>query len=186
MRMGGMDGLALFEAINRRHPSLPVILSPRTATSRCGHRDAQGRLQLPHQAVEARALMAEVERALALARHWRTGDGGARHRDAQSDDAAAARGSAPRRAGRRAGAPRRARAAAARSCSRARSMAQPAARGPFIALNCGALPRTCSKASSSAREGLFTGARDHKGSSRAPTAAPSSSTRSATCRSACR
>ena len=26
MRMGGMDGLALFEAVNRKHPSLPVIL----------------------------------------------------------------------------------------------------------------------------------------------------------------
>ena len=26
MRMGGMDGLALFDAITRRHPTLPVIL----------------------------------------------------------------------------------------------------------------------------------------------------------------
>ena len=26
MRMGGMDGLALFDAVSRTHPSLPVIL----------------------------------------------------------------------------------------------------------------------------------------------------------------
>jgi two-component system response regulator GlrR len=26
MRMGGMDGLALFDAVNRKHPSLPVII----------------------------------------------------------------------------------------------------------------------------------------------------------------
>ena len=26
MRMGGMDGLALFQAVNRKHPALPVII----------------------------------------------------------------------------------------------------------------------------------------------------------------
>src|SRR4030095_383514 len=79
MRMGGMDGLALFEAINRRHPALPVIL----LTAHGNIPDAvsatrSGVFSYLTKPVEARALMAEVHRARALA-------AGARESDAWRD-----------------------------------------------------------------------------------------------------
>jgi len=65
LQMGGMDGLALFEAIHRDYPSLPVIILTAhgtipdavTATSR----GVFGFLTKPF---EARALVSQVERAL--------------------------------------------------------------------------------------------------------------------------
>ena len=65
LQMGGMDGLALFEAIHRDYPSLPVIILTAhgtipdavTATSR----GVFGFLTKPF---EARALVGQVERAL--------------------------------------------------------------------------------------------------------------------------
>jgi two-component system response regulator GlrR len=67
MRMGGMDGLALFDTVNRSHPSLPVIL----LTAHGNVPDAvsatrKGVFSYLQKPVEARALMAEVDRALAL------------------------------------------------------------------------------------------------------------------------
>lgn len=65
LRMGGMDGLALFDAIHRQHPSLPVILLtahgsiPDAVTAT--NRGVFGFLSKPFN---GKVLLAEVERAL--------------------------------------------------------------------------------------------------------------------------
>lgn len=66
LRMGGMDGLALFEAVHRRHPLLPVLMLTAHGTIpdavRALQRGVFGYITKPF---EARSLMAEVDRALA-------------------------------------------------------------------------------------------------------------------------
>jgi len=66
LRMGGMDGLQLFEAVHRRHPLLPVLMLTAHGTIpdavKALQRGVFGYLAKPF---EARDLMAEVERALA-------------------------------------------------------------------------------------------------------------------------
>jgi two-component system, NtrC family, response regulator GlrR len=66
LRMGGMDGLQLFEAVHRRHPLLPVVMLTAHGTIadavRALQRGVFGYIAKPF---EARDLMAEVERALA-------------------------------------------------------------------------------------------------------------------------
>ncbi|HYF20504.1 MAG TPA: sigma-54 dependent transcriptional regulator, partial [Ramlibacter sp.] len=68
LRMGGMDGLQLFEAVHRRHPLLPVLILTAHGTIadavQALRRGVFGYLAKPF---EARELMAEVERALAAA-----------------------------------------------------------------------------------------------------------------------
>ena len=70
LRMGGMDGLQLFEAVHRRHPLLPVIILTAHGTIpdavKALQRGVFGYLPKPFQAQE---LMAEVQRALD-ARCW--------------------------------------------------------------------------------------------------------------------
>ncbi|WP_298933568.1 sigma 54-interacting transcriptional regulator [uncultured Ramlibacter sp.] len=65
MRMGGMDGLQLFEAVHRRHPLLPVLILTAHGTIpdavKALQRGVFGYIAKPF---EARALMAEVDRAL--------------------------------------------------------------------------------------------------------------------------
>jgi two-component system, NtrC family, response regulator GlrR len=66
LRMGGMDGLQLFEAVHRRHPLLPVLILTAHGTIpdavKALQRGVFGYLAKPF---EARDLMAEVDRALA-------------------------------------------------------------------------------------------------------------------------
>jgi two-component system, NtrC family, response regulator GlrR len=66
LRMGGMDGLQLFEAVHRRHPLLPVLMLTAHGTIadavKALQRGVFGYIAKPF---EARDLMAEVERALA-------------------------------------------------------------------------------------------------------------------------
>jgi two-component system response regulator GlrR len=66
LRMGGMDGLQLFEAVHRRHPLLPVVILTAHGTIpdavKALQRGVFGYLAKPF---EARELMAEVDRALA-------------------------------------------------------------------------------------------------------------------------
>src|SRR4051812_20098090 len=66
MRMGGMDGLQLFEAVHRRHPLLPVLMLTAHGTIadavKALRRGVFGYVAKPF---EARDLMAEVDRALA-------------------------------------------------------------------------------------------------------------------------
>src|SRR5687768_13876048 len=65
LRMGGMDGLQLFEAVHRRHPLLPVLILTAHGTIpdavKALQRGVFGYLAKPF---EARDLMAEVDRAL--------------------------------------------------------------------------------------------------------------------------
>jgi two-component system response regulator GlrR len=69
LRMAGMDGLQLFEAVHRRHPLLPVLMLTAHGTIadavKALQRGVFGYLPKPF---EARELMAEVGRALAAAR----------------------------------------------------------------------------------------------------------------------
>ncbi|HSI52734.1 MAG: sigma 54-interacting transcriptional regulator [Ramlibacter sp.] len=66
LRMGGMDGLQLFEAVHRRHPLLPVLMLTAHGTIpdavKALQRGVFGYVAKPF---EARDLMAEVDRALA-------------------------------------------------------------------------------------------------------------------------
>jgi two-component system response regulator GlrR len=68
LRMGGMDGLQLFEAVHRRHPLLPVLILTAHGTIadavKALRRGVFGYIAKPF---EARDLMAEVERALIAA-----------------------------------------------------------------------------------------------------------------------
>jgi two-component system response regulator GlrR len=69
LRMAGMDGLQLFDAVHRRHPLLPVLMLTAHGTIpdavQALRRGVFGYLPKPF---EARDLMVEVERALAAAR----------------------------------------------------------------------------------------------------------------------
>lgn len=66
LRMGGMDGLALFDAIRRHYPFLPVIILTAHGTIpeavAATRRGVFGFVTKPY---EARSLLAEIERALA-------------------------------------------------------------------------------------------------------------------------
>jgi two-component system, NtrC family, response regulator GlrR len=68
LRMGGMDGLQLFDAVHRRHPLLPVLILTAHGTIpeavRALQKGVFGYLPKPFEAQE---LMAEVRRALAAA-----------------------------------------------------------------------------------------------------------------------
>jgi len=67
LRMGGMDGMALFESVNRQFPSLPVIILTAHGTIpdavAATKRGVFGYLTKPF---EARTLLAEIEKALSL------------------------------------------------------------------------------------------------------------------------
>jgi two-component system response regulator GlrR len=69
LRMGGMDGLQLFEAVHRRHPLLPVLMLTAHGTIpdavKALQRGVFGYITKPF---EARELMAEVDRALAASK----------------------------------------------------------------------------------------------------------------------
>ena len=68
LRMGGMDGMALFETLRQSHPTIPVIILTAHGTIpdavAAVQRGVFGYLTKPY---DAKALLTEVERALAMA-----------------------------------------------------------------------------------------------------------------------
>jgi two-component system response regulator GlrR len=167
MRMGGMDGLALFDAVNRRSPSLPVIL----LTAHGNIPDAvsatrKGVFSYLTKPVEARALMAEVDRALALSAGasesdaWRDGivTRNAAMLRVLAEARLVAQGDAPVLLTGQSGTGKELLAKAIHAASARRD-------APFVALNCGALPEPLLESELFGHvKGSFTGAiRDHKG-----------------------
>ena len=168
MRMGGMDGLALFEAVNRRHPSLPVIiLTAHGNIPDAVHATRKGVFSYLTKPFEARALMLEVDRALELAAppgdnddDWRLGivtRSTAMERVLAEARMVARNDAAVLLAGES--------GTGKELLARAIHEASPRREAPFVAINCGAIPEALLESELFGHvKGSFTGAlRDNKG-----------------------
>jgi len=172
LRMGGMDGMALFEAIHAHNPTLPVILLTAHGTIpdavAAVQRGVFGYLTKPF---DAKALLTEIERALALSGDRQPATAGEdpgwraeiiTRNPAMEDVLSKARLVADSDAGvfiyGESGTGKE-------LLARAIHLASPRAERPFVAINCGAIPEQLLESELFGHvRGSFTGAvRDHKG-----------------------
>ncbi|MES1992161.1 MAG: sigma 54-interacting transcriptional regulator [Pseudomonadota bacterium] len=173
LRMGGMDGLALFEQVHRRHPFLPVIILTAHGTIpdavQATKRGVYSYLTKPF---ESRELLDQIRQAMDQSqtnatlsgpsddRQWRAG---IITRNAAMEDLLAR---AYRVAGGDASVFIEGESGTGKELlAKAIHRASPRAAGPFIAVNCGAIPENLLESELFGhRRGAFTGAvQDHQG-----------------------
>ena len=173
LRMDGMDGMALFEQVHRRHPFLPVIILTAHGTiPEAVQATKQGVFSFVTKPFESRELLEQIQQALEQSRlsesmsgcgndqQWRAG---IITRNAAMEELL---NRAYRVAGGDASVFIEGESGTGKELlAKAIHRASPRAEGPFIAVNCGAIPENLLESELFGhRRGAFTGAvQDHQG-----------------------